>query len=149
MSEQKEEDKKATPLRMITEFSAMTVQKAAEAKTRLVGEGVAAEQLGEKIGEAVAVVGDRLARLVEAVEAVGDRAPRVRLVRVFGGEAEPRGGVKVGEHYFVIDLQPDAGGGRRDARGGHGGGRGERGGRGDKGGGRGEQIGRASCRERV
>ncbi|HEX8953184.1 MAG TPA: hypothetical protein VF945_15120, partial [Polyangia bacterium] len=130
MSEEKQtegkEDKKATPLRTVTEFSSLTIRQASEAKAKLVGEGVAAEQLGEKLGEAIGVTGDRLARLIEAVEAVGDRAARVRLVRVFGGESEPRGGVKVGEHYYVVDLQPDAaGGGRREGRGG---GRGERGG---------------------
>src|SRR5262249_17839972 len=120
MSEQKqEEEKKTTPLRTVTEFSGLAIRQAAEAKAKLVAEGVAAEQLGEKLGEAVGVTGDRLARLVEAVEAVGDRAPRARLVRVFGGESEPRGAVKVGEHFFVVDLQPDAsGGGRREARGG-------------------------------
>ena len=142
MSEEKQEEKKSTPLRTVTEFSSLTIRQATEAKAKLVGEGVAPEQLGEKLGEAVGVTGDRLARLVEAVEAVGDRAARVRLVRVFGGEAEPRGGVKVGEHYYVVDLQPDAGGGgRRDARGGGRGGRGERGrgGGGERGRGGGER----------
>src|SRR5438309_4845628 len=128
MSEEKQEEKKSSPLRTVTEFSSLLIRQASEAKAKLVGEGIAAEQLGEKIGEAIGVVGDRLARLVEAVEAVGERATRVRLVRVFGGESEPRGGVKVGEHFYVVDLQPDAGGGgRRDARGGGGRG-GDRGG---------------------
>ncbi|MCA1665275.1 MAG: hypothetical protein LC659_13600, partial [Myxococcales bacterium] len=138
MSEEKQAEtkdgKKSTPLRTVTEFSSLLIRQASDAKTKLVGEGVTPEQLGEKIGEAIGVVGDRLARLVEAVEAVGERATRVRLVRVFGGESEPRGGVKVGEHFYVVDLQPDAGGGggRRDARGGGGRG-GDRGGRGERG----------------
>ena len=39
-------------MKTITEFSGLTIQKAAQARTRFTTEGVAAEQLSEKIGEA-------------------------------------------------------------------------------------------------
>src|SRR5207247_1666346 len=110
MSDENETEKKG-PFRTVTEFSGTTIQKAAEARAQLQGEGVADEQITERLGEAMGVGGDRLARLSEALQAVGERAARVRLVRVFLGEHEPRGAVKVGEFNYVLDLQPDTGGG--------------------------------------
>ena len=73
------------------------------ARGKLEGEGVAAEALAERLGADVGVTGDRLARLVDALQAVGDRGERVRLVRVFAAEHEPKGAKKIGEdknHHF-------------------------------------------------
>src|SRR4051812_4231881 len=94
-------------MKTLTEFSGSTIRGAAEARGRLATEGVAAEQMTERLGTELAVSGDKLARLVEALEAVGDKAERVRLVRVFAAEEQPPGAKKIGEFNYVIDLQPD------------------------------------------
>src|SRR6201996_6261484 len=114
MSDEKQgETEKKGPYRTVTEFSGTSVQKAAETRTRLQGEGVTEEQMSERLGEALGVSGDRLARLTEALQAVGDKAARVRLVRVFASDHEPRGATKIGEFNYVVDWQPEAGGGAR------------------------------------
>lgn len=104
-------------MRTITEFSGLLLQRAAQVRSRLQTEGVAAELLGEQLGAEVAVSGDRLARLLEAVEAVGDQAGRVRLVRVFGAEDDPKGAKKVGDFRYLVDLQPEARPAGRQGRG--------------------------------
>src|SRR4051794_21117627 len=113
-------------MKTITEFSGSTLRQAAQAKAKLTGEGVAAEQLGEQLGTDVGVSGDRLARLLEALEVAGEKVDKVRLVRVFAATDEPKGSKKIGEFNYLLDMmpaaQPHGGGGRdRDKRGGRGG----------------------------
>jgi hypothetical protein len=120
-------------MKTVTEFSGSTLKQAAAAKAKLVGEGVAPEQLSERLGTDIGVTGDRLARLVEALEAAGDQVEKIRLMRVFAGTDEVKGAKKVGEFNYLVDLQPSmqpARGGRdRDrGRGGFGGRRGGGGG---------------------
>jgi hypothetical protein len=103
-------------MRTITEFSGFTIKSGAQARARLTQEGVAPEQLPERLGSEVGVTGDRLARLIEALEAVGGDAERVRLVRVFAASDEPRGAKQVGEFKYLVDFQPQAGGAPRDDR---------------------------------
>jgi hypothetical protein len=123
-------------MKTVTEFSGSTLKQAAAAKAKLVGEGVAAEQLAERLGADVGVTGDRLARLVEALEAAGDQVEKVRLMRVFAATDEPKGAKKVGEFNYLMDfmpsMQPARGGRDRDR--GRGGGRGGFGGGGGGGG---------------
>ncbi len=136
-------------MKTVTEFSGFTIKSAAQARAKLVGEGVAPEQLSERLGVEINVSGDRLARLAEALDAVGVEAERVRLVRVFAAADEPRGAKKIGEFNYLIDFQPQAGssrpgrderGPKRGGRGGGGGGGGDRG-RGGGGGGGGDRGG--------
>ncbi len=128
-------------MKTITEFSALTIRQAAQLKATLTTEGVAPEAEAERFSAELSLTGDRLARLIEALSAVGDKADRVRLVRVFAGDAEVKGATKIGEFNYVVDLQPNvqAGGGARDKgrRGGPGGDRGKPGGGGGLGGGKG------------
>jgi hypothetical protein len=105
-------------MKTVTEFSGSTLKQAAAAKAKLVGEGVAAEQLPERLGAELSIVGDRLARLLEALEAAGDQVERVRLMRVFAGTDEPKGAKKIGEFHYLIDLQPSMAPAGRDRRGG-------------------------------
>src|SRR4051812_39822765 len=99
-------------MKTVTEFSGATILRASQARAKLQSEGVEAEALAERLGAEVAVTGDRLARLVDALEAVGDKAERVRLVRVFAAEHEPKGARKIGEFNYVVDLQPEVKPGR-------------------------------------
>src|SRR5205807_637331 len=107
-------DTRTSRMKTITEFGSSTIRAAAEARNKLVAEGVAAEAMSERLGVDLGVSGDRLARLVEALEAVGDKLERVRLVRVFAATDDPKGAKKIGEFQYLVDLQPDA----RAARGG-------------------------------
>src|SRR5689334_20804589 len=93
-------------MKTVTEFSGSTLKTAAAAKAKLVGEGVAPEQLSERLGADVGVTGDRLARLVEALEAAGDQVEKIRLMRVFAGTDEVKGAKKIGEFNYLVDLQP-------------------------------------------
>lgn len=118
-------------MKTVTEFSGSTLKTAAAAKAKLVGEGVAPEQLSERLGADIGLTGDRLARLVEALEAAGDQVEKVRLMRVFAATDEPKGAKKVGEFNYLIDFMPSM----QPARGGRDRGRGGRGGFGGGGGG--------------
>lgn len=92
-------------MKTLTEFSGLTIQRAAAARAQFLADGVAADALSEAMGTALTLSGDRLSRLLEALEAVADAAAKVRLVRVFAGEAAPAGAKKVGEFHYVIDWQ--------------------------------------------
>jgi hypothetical protein len=136
-------------MKTITQFSTLEIKHAAAARAALVEKGTPPEQIAEALGPEVGMKGERLLRLVECLEAVGERVDRVRMVRVFAGEDEPRGARKIGEHFYLLDEIPtpqrDEGRGRgregQDRRGGFGGrGPGGPGGRGPGGrGGRGSR----------
>jgi hypothetical protein len=95
-------------MRTVTEFSGSTIAKAHAVRARLLGEGVAAEAMAERLGAEVGLTGDRVTRLLEALEAVGADPSRVRLVRVFPAEEQPKGSTKIGEFNYLVDLQPSA-----------------------------------------
>ncbi len=60
----------------------------------------------DAVGEALAVQGERLSRLMEALDVAGRRAGQVRLVRVLQGENPPQGAQQRGDYYYAVDLMP-------------------------------------------
>ena len=152
-------------MKTLTEFSTLTLRKAAEARASFRGapahaapaaetpaEGDAPAAEGEPPAEAakpadpaidhvattLGVQPDRAARLLEALDIVGGNIDAIRLVRVYQGETGPHGAVSRGEFHYVLDrvAGPQKARRDRDERGGDRGGRGgDRGGRGGGGGG--------------
>lgn len=133
-------------MKTLTEFSTLTLRRAAAAKAA--NATLEGDALTEALVAALSVPAERVPRLLEALEIVGDRIERVRLVRVFQGETAPAGADSRGEFHYVTDMvgsnkparsNDDRGGkgrGGERGKGGPGGGGGGGGDRGGPGGGR-------------
>jgi hypothetical protein len=107
-------------MKTLTEFSTLTLRRAAQARAQKAAEGLEGDALHEALAQALGVPADRAARLVEALGVTGEDLDSVRLVRVFQGEKGPQGAASVGEFHYVVDRVARQGGGRgrRDDRGG-------------------------------
>jgi hypothetical protein len=105
-------------MKTLTEFSTLTLRRAAQARAQKVAEGLEGDALNEALAQALGVPADRAARLVEALGVTGEDLDSVRLVRVFQGETGPQGATSVGEFHYVVDrvARPSSGRGRRDDR---------------------------------
>lgn len=93
-------------MRTVTEFPGVVIRQVLLTRTKLVSGGTAEDQLSAAIGEAHKVEGDRLSHLVKTLQIVGEDASHVARVRVFAGEDEtkmPKGSVKEGEHFYLVE----------------------------------------------
>jgi hypothetical protein len=126
-------------MRTVTEFLGVWLRQVLKTKNDLVTAGTTdtaeAPALTTAMGEALKIEGDRLTHLMKALTHIADRSDSVSRVRVFQGEDEtkmPKGAVKDGDHYYLVEFtilaQPKQQE-RRDDRGGKGG-KGGKGGRG-------------------
>src|SRR5215467_4838833 len=131
-------------MKTLTEFSTLTLRKAAAARAAAGGGHVSApaaeldaamdasddadeaapadaepDPVADAVAAALGVPADRAARMIEALDIVGNRLDEVRLVRVFQGEAGPHGSIARGEFHYAIDRIASAKRrGRDDRRGG-------------------------------
>ncbi len=121
-------------MKAVTEFSAFTLNKANLAKAALAAEGKSPEEIQENLGQSFKLEGEKLGYFVNALEVAStnnQNLKRVLIVKLNEGEKAPVKAVQVEElHYvpeFIVQAQaaPEAAThskGRRDGRGGKGGG---------------------------
>ena len=133
-------------MKTVTEFPGVVIRQVLKTKQDLLSNGTTEELLGEGLGQAYKVEGDRLKHLMKAIELSAPQIEHLARVRVFAAEAEaptPQGAVKDGEHFYMVEVtsfaKPDRGGRDRNDRDpkGRGGRDKGRGGKGRDGGGRG------------
>jgi hypothetical protein len=122
-------------MRTLTEFNAIQLKNAAQAKKDLLASGKTAEELPQALGETLKIEGDKLTFILSALELLEEKpqeykdVKRVIVAVPAEGETAPSGAKQKGEHYYTIQAfaapisakpqsKPEGRGDKRGKRGG-------------------------------